>query len=225
MSPVIANRDESLCGRPALAVNSYSAWRMKVVLRRIKDKWHNSTPDDTAREVLTEKSLKDQASALAFIQWRTALTAAINLHAEDFRYDDDHQRIGVITEYLAFQIQLVDRLSSEFLNNDERELLISEICRKVADQVQDNLEDIAGKGQYRPPFIALLNQRFTDYAAFDYKDSQPGYDVLRFLGHAVLLLLGEDQTNRWVIDQVIEIDAPEIIDQNVKSLNRLFGRA
>ncbi|MEE9333530.1 MAG: hypothetical protein V3U65_05515 [Granulosicoccaceae bacterium] len=196
-----------------------------MVIRRIKDKWHNSTPEDSTRAVLTEKSLKDQASALAFIQWKTALNTAINLHAEDFRYDDDHQRIGVISEYLAFQIQLVDRLSCDFLADIEREILISEICRKVADQVQDNLEDIAGEGQYRPPFIALLNQRFTQYAAFDYKDGRPSYDVLRFLGYSVLMLLGEDQTNRWVIDQVIDIDAPEIVDQNVKSLNRLFGRA
>lgn len=195
-----------------------------MVVRRIKDRWHNSTPDDSERKVLTEKSLKDQASALAFIQWRTALNGAINLHDEDFRYDDDQQRIGVITEYLAFQIQLVDRLCSEFLEDAERETLISEICRKAADQIQDNLEDIAGPGQYRPPFIALLNQRFGEYSSFDYKDGQPSYEVRRFLGHSVLMLLGEDQTNKWVIDQVIDIEAPEFIDQNVQSLNRLFGR-
>lgn len=195
-----------------------------MVVRRIKDRWHNSTPDDDAREVLSEKSLKDQASALAFIQWRTALTTAINLHAEDFRYDNDHQRVGVITEYLAFQVQLVDRLSSEFLSDAERETLISEICQKLAEQVQDNLEDIAGPGQYKAPFIALLNRRFGEYAEFGFKDGELAYNSRRFLGHSVLMLLGEDQTNRWVIDQVIDIDAPELIDQNVKSLNRLFGR-
>jgi len=196
-----------------------------MVIRRIKDRWHNSTPENSEREVLSEKSLKDQASALAFIQWRTALTKAINLHAEDFRYDTDQQRVGVITEYLAFQVQLVDRLSSEFLSDDERETLISEICRKLAEQVQDNLEDIAGPGQYQPPFVALLNRRFGEYAEFAFTDGQPAYNARRFLGHSVLMLLGEDQTNRWVIDQVIDIEAPELIDQNVKSLNRLFGRA
>jgi len=196
-----------------------------MVVRRIKDRWHNSTPENTDREVLGEKSLKDQASALAFIQWRTALNTAINLHAEDFRYDNDHQRVGVITEYLAFQVQLVDRLSSEFLSNEDREVLISEICRKLAEQVQDNLADIAGTGQYKAPFIALMNKRFVEYASFGFNDGQPAYNARRFLGHTVLMLLGEDQTNRWVIDQVIDIDAPELIEQNVKSLNRLFGRA
>jgi hypothetical protein len=197
---------------------------MYMVIRRIKDRWHNSTPDDEFRQVLDEKSLQDQASALAFIQWRTALNGAINLHAEDFRYDNDQQRIGVITEYLAFQIQLVDRLCSEFLDDAGREILIAELCRKISDQIQDNLEDIAGPGQYRAPFISLLNLRFSEYAQLVYRDGQPGYDVTRFLGHMVLTILGEDQTNRWVIDQVIELDAPELIAQNVKSLNRLFSR-
>ena len=195
-----------------------------MVVRRIKDRWHNSTPENTSRQVLNEKTLKDQASALAFIQWRVALNTAINLHAEDFRYDTDQQRIGVITEYLAFQIQLVDRLSSDFLRDDERGVLIAEIVNKVAEQVQDNLSDIAGPGSYRPPFIALLNRRFEEYSALAYKDGQPAYEVLRFLGYCVLELLGEDQTNRWVIDQVIDIDAPELVAQNTKSLDRLFGR-
>ncbi|MBX2838716.1 MAG: hypothetical protein KTR35_17790 [Gammaproteobacteria bacterium] len=190
----------------------------------MKDRWHNSTPDDNEREVLSEKSLSDQASALAFIQWRTALNSAIDLHAEDYRYDNDHQRVGVITEYLAFQIQLIDRLCSEFLLPGEREVLVNGVCQKAADQIQENLEDIAGPGDYKPPFIALLNKRFSDYAEFRYKDGRPGYEAMRYLGYAVLMLLGEDQTNRWVIDQVMEIDGPAIVDQNIKSMNRLFGR-
>jgi len=194
-----------------------------MVVRRIKDRWHNSTPEDAQRQVLSEKTLTDQASALAFIQWRTALNSAINLHAEDFHYDDDRQRVGVITEYLAFQIQLIDRLSAEFLDDKERRILVSEIGQKVADQVQDNLLDIAGPGHYRPPFIELLNKRFGEYAEFGYADGRPGYEAMRFLGHQVLQLLGEDQINRWVIDQVMEIDGPAIVDQNIKSLNRLFG--
>jgi len=196
-----------------------------MVLRRIKDRWHNSTPEDSSREVLSEKTLADQASALGFIQWRTALNSAINLHAEDFRYDDDEQRVGVITEYVAFQIQLVDRLSAGFLSDAERATLISELCAKQAEQVQDNLTDIAGPGNYRKPFIALLNQRFEEYSEFGYVDDRPGYEAMRFLGHLVLNILGEDQTNRWVIDQVMEIDGLEIVDQNIKSFNRLFDRA
>ena len=195
-----------------------------MVVRRIKDRWHNSTPDDGERNVLAEKSLQDQASALSFIIWRLALNGAINLHAEDFRYDDDQQRIGVISEFLAFQIQHIDRLGFEIFDIAERQILLEAVCARVADLMQDNLSDIAGPGNYRPPFVALLNERFAEYSGCGYDDQSPSYDTLRIFGHHVLRIMGEDQTNRWVIDQIIEIDADELIVQTTRSFGRLFGK-
>ncbi len=199
-----------------------------MALRRIKDRWHNSTPENTGRDVQGEKTTGDQASALAYIIWKLALNGAINLHAEDFRYDDDQQRIAVISELLAFQVQHVDRLShihliDEQLQEGSRALLLQQLCERIADQMQDNLTDIAGPGNYRLPFTSLLNERFAVYAEFDYRGTEPGYQALRYLGHSILGVMGEDQTNRWVIDQIIEIDAPELIDQVTRSTRRLFG--
>lgn len=195
-----------------------------LVVRRIKDRWHNSTPDQPERDVVAEKSSEDQASALAFILWRQALNGAINLHAEDFRYDNDQQRIGVISELLAFQIQHVDRMTYDFVEADVRGELINGLCQKVAQLMQENLTDIAGPGNYIPPFVALLNNRFADYAAIEYSNGRPGYPAFRYLGRCVLDLMGEDQENRWVIDQIIEIDAPDLVDQVTKSTRRLFNR-
>ena len=195
-----------------------------MVKRRIKDRWHNSTPEDSHRDVTSEKALEEQASALAYIIWRQALNAAINLHAEDFRYDDDRQRIAVINEFVAFQIQHVDRLFHSFDESENRQQLLLELCNKVAEQVQDNLTDIDGPRNYRPPFLQLLNERFGVYAEFSYKEQEPSFECLRYLGHNVLVVLGDDQTNRWVIDHIIAIEAPELIEQISKSLNRLFNR-
>jgi len=195
-----------------------------MAIRRIKDRWHNSTPESTERNVVAEKTLYDQAGALAFIIWRHGLNGAINLHAEDYHYDDDQQRVGVITELLAFQIQHTDRLSHEFLNQEQRTSFIHALVDRLADHVQDNLIDIAGPGNYRKPFISLLNQRFSDYADFKYTNAEPGYDCLRYLGHEILQLMGDNQTNRWVIDQIIGIDAPELIEKLSPSIYRLFGR-
>ncbi len=69
---------------------------------RIKSHWWN---DDQ------ERSLPEIATALAFIAWRLSVEKAINLHSEDFVYEDDAQRLAVIQEYLVFLIQLADRLS------------------------------------------------------------------------------------------------------------------
>jgi hypothetical protein len=196
-----------------------------MVKRRIKDRWHNSTPEDDKRNVIGEKALEEQASALAYIVWRQALNAAINLHAEDYRYDDDIQRIAVINEFVAFQAQHIDRLLHGFTDTETRQVLVPELCEKLAAQVQDNLTDIDGPRNYRQPFLAFLNDRFSVYSTFDYIDAEPSFDCLRYLGHNVMLVLGDDQTNRWVIDQIIAIDAPELKAQITQSLNRLFGRA
>ena len=193
-----------------------------MALRRIKDRWHNSTPDDTHRNPVSEKTLQDQASALAYIIWRQALNGAINLHAEDFRYDSDQQRIAVISELLAFQIQHADRLAHQFLRDPDRQTLLVDVCQATADQMQDNLTDIAGPGNYRPPYLKLLNQRFESYAEFSYRGAEPAYPALVFLGQQVLSIMGDDQTNRWVIEQITEIDAPALADQVEKSLHRLF---
>ncbi|MEM7256033.1 MAG: hypothetical protein AAF404_01460 [Pseudomonadota bacterium] len=193
--------------------------------RRIRDRWHNSTPDQHSRDVIGEKSSGDQASALAFILWRHALNGAINLHAEDFRYDSDQQRIGVIGELLAFQIQHVDRLTYAFIDQHARAQLITQLCHKVSAHMQDNLTDIAGPGNYVPPFLELLNARFSDYAGFSYNDDEPGYKTLRYLGRQVLEIMGHDQENRWVIDQIIEIDAPDIAEQVTRSTHRLYGNS
>lgn len=203
---------------------SISFRRYILVRRRIKDRWHNSTPEIVERRVIGEKNLLDHASALAYIIWRQALNGAIDLHDEDFRYDDDHERIAVITEMLAFQIQHTDRLSHSFLSDKERGELISELCAKVADQVQDNLTDIAGAGNYRPPFVQALNERFSQYANFGYNGNEPSFECVRFFGSTVLDVLGDDNTNRWVIDQIIAIAAPDLAGQITQSVNRLFGR-
>ena len=60
---------------------------------RIRDRWRNPGK---------QNSIEDSATALGYICWQLALTSARNLHAEDFIYEDDHQRVGVIQEYLAF---------------------------------------------------------------------------------------------------------------------------
>ena len=77
---------------------------------RIRTHWH----DDDA-----ERSIEEIASAIAFNAWRIAKNMAINLHGEDFVYDNDEQRFGVIVEYLLFQLALTDRIASERLELDD----------------------------------------------------------------------------------------------------------
>lgn len=185
---------------------------------RIKDKWHQSR-----RNRPTPKSLQDSAGALAFIGWRVALERAQHLNREGFRYDSDIERVGVISEFVAFEIQVADRLVAGFLDDDEREMFINALGQRFADYVQDNLSDLDGPRNYRDAFISLLNERLDDYATLTFDDGEPGFDFLRYLGSKVLGVLGEDQTNRWVLDQIVAVEAPEIAEKITKSVFNLLS--
>ncbi len=185
---------------------------------RIKNKWHRSQ-----RNRPTPKSLKDSAGALAFIGWRIALDKAQNLNREGFRFDSDIERVGVISELVAFEIQVADRLAYEFLNDDDRALFINALGQRFADHMQDNLSELDGPRNYRDPFIALLNERLDDYAKLTFSNGEPGFDFLRYLGAKVLGVLGDDQTNRWVLDQVVAVEAPEIAEKIGASVFNLLS--
>lgn len=185
---------------------------------RIKSTWHASQRNPSA-----PKGLEDHAGALAFIAWRLALESAKNVNREAFDYFSDRERVGVISELVAFELQLADRLAHECLGDAERATFINTLGQRVADHMQESLADIAGPGDYRRPFIALLNERLADYAECTFRDGEPGFDAVRYLGDRVLKVMGETQTNRWVLDHVMAIEAPEITEKLTKSLHDLIG--
>jgi len=182
------------------------------VALRIKSTWRSESP----------KSLKENADALAYIAWRLALDKAINLHGKDYVYDSDGQRMAVIAEYLAFQVQVADRLAYDRMEDDQRREYINAFGRRLAEHIQDNLTDLFGPGDYAESFIERLNERMDEYAAFEFKDEKPGYAFYRYLGERIQAIMGGKDLNRWVIDQVMELDAPEVLKNLRNSMDDLL---
>lgn len=180
---------------------------------RIKSHWHNQDSD---------KSLEEIAGAIAFIAWKVALDKAINLHGEDFVYESDEQRLEVISEYLIFQVQIADRLAANTLDNRGREALITSLGVRLAEYVQDNASDLFGTGEYRTAFIDKLNRRSADYAVLRFTQEGPSYPFLRHLGYEIQGVMGNRQENRWVIDQVMDKDGPEVFAQLMRAFLDLF---
>jgi len=185
------------------------------VALRIKSRWH----DDDA-----ERSLDEIAGALAFISWRIAKDKAINLHGQDYVYDSDEQRFAVITEYLIFQLQIVDRLAlQEFdMQDDDRRKLVITLAKHLAAHLHDNSVDIFGPGDYVGPFVKRMNQRGGEYAELAYHDDGPSYPFMRHLGYEIQQVMGESQENRWVIDQVMDRDGVEIDREIKRAMRNLF---
>lgn len=180
---------------------------------RIKSHWHNEA---------AERSLRDIVSALAFIFWKIGKDKAINLHGQDFVYRDDQQRFGVIEEYLCFQCQILDRMAYRMLDGEARRELLVNLARRLAEHVQDNGFDLFGPGEYGRGFIAKLNQRAGEYAEFGFTEDGPSYPFLRHLGFCIQGLMGNEGENRWVIDQVMDKDGPEIARQVMGAIRDLF---
>jgi len=181
---------------------------------RIRSRWH----DDSAT-----RSWGQLASALAFNAWRIAKDKAIALHGANFVYETDEQRMEVIAEYLCFQVQVIDRLTHRVLNDDGRSKLVSLTARNLAGHMQENSEDLFGPGEYRRAFVDRLNDRGREYAEYDLPEDGPSYPFYRHLGFEVQQIMGAAQENRWVIDQVMDRDGPEVWKQISRVVRDLLG--
>lgn len=169
-----------------------------------------------------ERSLEELAGALAFIEWRIAGQALLNLENEGFQTDTQLQRLDVLEEICAFLIHVSDRLVHDTMNDEDRQRFIVALALKVADTWHDNRLDAEGPGKdFRQPFIDHLNARMADYAAFRFDNGEPGYAFKRYLGECVTNTMG-DKDRKWISDQVMEIEVPEMLKTLKKGLKDLF---
>jgi hypothetical protein len=180
---------------------------------RIRSRWNDKRK---------KRSLEDVAGALAFIEWRIAGAALLNLENEGFQTDSQSQRLDVLQEFCAFLIHVSDRLMHETMNEEQRQRFIIALAVKTADTYHDNRVDAEGRGQdFRQVFIDTLNARMADYADFRFEDGEPGYAFKRYLGECVTNSMGP-RDRKWISDQVMEIEIPEMLKTLKKGLNGLF---
>lgn len=181
---------------------------------RVKSKWHKKDKTHTVEEL---------AGAVAFIAVRIAQNGTLQLENNDFQTDTADQRLEIMTEYLCFTVHIIDRMTIENFDEDERGRFMTELAIKCAKHIEDNKRDIVGPGEYRQEFIDTLNQRMSDYADFSYDEDSggPSFPMRRFFGDLVTEQMGE-KNKKWVADQVIDIEVPEILEVLHKSLPNLF---
>ena len=181
---------------------------------RVKSKWSKKDKTHTVEEV---------GGALAFIAFRIAQNAVLSLENNDFQTDTQKQRMDIISEFLCFTIHLMDRMTIERFTEEERTRFVTELAIKSAKHYEDNLRDIVGAGNYRQEFIDKLNERMNDYAEFQYDLDSGGasFPMRRFFGDLVTRQMGE-RNKRWVSDQVIDIEVPEIQSVLNRSVPNLF---
>ena len=166
----------------------------------VKTRWRKKGP----------RTLEERASVIGANVWKIALEIFKHMEKEGFRFGSDRLTTDVITEFIAFLVQLADRAVHGKLAEDERAALIGAVVRHLAATMENNQQDLFGPGEYRKPFIDLLNARFGEYAGFEYRDGEPGYPCLRCFAGKVADAMAEGD-NKWVVEQMMDIEAPEMV--------------
>ena len=156
------------------------------------------------------RSLADRAGVIGANVWKISLEIFRHMEKEGFRFGSDRLVTDVLAEYIAFLVQLVDRAVYGKLSEADRATLIGELARHLAATMENNQLDLLGPGEYRKPFIDLLNARFEEYAGFEYPGGEPDYPCLRVFAAKVSDAMASSD-NKWVVEQMMEIEAPEMV--------------
>ena len=170
------------------------------------------------------RTLADRAGIIGANCWKIATEIYRHMEHEGFRFASDRMVTDVVAECIAFLVQLVDRAVYGRLSDADRAVVIGETARHLAATMENNQLDLFGPGDYRKPFIDLLNSRCEEYAHCEYRAGEPDFSCLRlFAGKVSDAMAGSD--NRWLIEQVMDIEAPEMVRLITKLVDQVVPAA
>lgn len=181
---------------------------------RVKSRWNRTdrprTPESTA-------------SVLSAVSWKIATASVLEMENLGFQTDTQLQRLTVIAEFMAFLVHIADRLAANRMVLEERTRFINALGIQVAGLMAENLEDLIGAGEHRASFIETLNERMAEYAQFGFSEADgPDIGFLRELGTRVTAVMGP-RDQRWILEQVMEVAAPEAVETLAKAMRNLLG--
>ncbi|MDH5189670.1 MAG: hypothetical protein OEW89_00290 [Gammaproteobacteria bacterium] len=178
---------------------------------RIKTKWHRSNRSERNKAGSSkQKTIEDLAGVIAFNIWKVSQETYKRMEKEGFHFREDKQVSDIITEVIAFLVQVADRMVYGKIDEEERTRFVTALAQELGKTLDSNLRDLFGKGDYIQPFFNTLNERFADYAEFPFEDNQPSYGAKRYLGDKIAEHM-KATDNKWVLEQVIDIEVPEAL--------------
>ena len=171
-----------------------------------------------------KRTLAERAGVIGANVWKIALEIFKHMEKEGFRFGSDRLVTDVLAEIIAFLVQLVDRAVYGKLNDADRTTLLHEVVGHLAATMDNNQLDLFGPGEYRKPFIDLLNARFMEYAGFAYSGGEPGSPCLLFFASQVSDAMARSD-NKWVVEQMMDIEAPEMVRLVRKLVDQVLDTA
>ncbi len=173
-----------------------------------------------------QRSMQDNASAIAFIAWRVSQQALLDLENAHFQTDTLKQRMDVIKEFLAFLTHITDRWCYGNIEQETRQEFITTIVKCNARTFQSSMEDIDGVKDYKQDFLNMLNERMADYSElpFDEENKDASFQMRAYLGSLVASVMGEHD-NKWIQDHIVDLEGKQAVINLKKSFDSLFKPA
>jgi len=186
---------------------------------RVKTIWFKKDGERTAEEI---------ASAVATTTWRVADKAVDNLGRENYDIITPERGFKLIAEFLAFLVHYCDRMAYATLPSERRMAVLQAVSHRLGEVMEQNVHSMVGKDDgrdYKKEFIDFLNRRFAEYAEFEFPDDdKASFPALRFLGLQIRDEM-DDKDKTWVMDQIMDIEMPEMMGTVRKSFKGLLSDA
>ncbi len=178
---------------------------------RVKSKWHKKTA----------KSIEEIAGVAAYIAWRASRSMIDKMYGAGFNFKTSEELVETIAELNAFLLQVAGSMAYTQLSTEEFPKFIHAMALKLASTLEENQREELGTGDYLKNNINHLNQRLSEYSEFNFSDGEPGFPAKRFLGNLIETIMLKSG-NKWVAEQVVEVEAPELVSNLKKGIISLF---
>ena len=186
---------------------------------RVRTIWFKKDGERTANEI---------ASAVATTTWRVADKALDNLGRENYDIITPARGFKLIAEFVAFLAHYCDRMAYATLSPERRIAVLQAVSNRLGELMEENIISVAGPDgnrNFKAEFIEFLNRRFEDYSEFEFPDEEKAsFPALRFLSLQIREEMG-DNDKTWIMDQIMDIEMPEMMGTVRKSFTGLLSDA
>lgn len=182
---------------------------------RLKTKFHTKG----------QRSPATLASVVAVLAWKLAIESIKRMRKADYDIDPGRQYFDFVCEFLAFLAVSADRIAYRELDEAARVEFTTVLTRNIGRFVEENNIMLLGEavpGESQRHFIDLFNRRAAEYAEFGYDEKGPDFGFKRFFAACLRDVLPE-KDKLWVVDQAMDIEAPEALKMLEKTLAGLFN--
>lgn len=186
---------------------------------RVRTIWFKKDGERTAEEI---------ASAVATTTWRVADKAVDNLGRENYDIITPARGFKLIAEFVAFLAHYCDRMAYATLAPERRVAVLQAVSTRLGELMEENILSVAGPDgnrNFKAEFIDFLNRRFEDYSEFEFpNEEKASFPALRFLSLKIREEMG-DNDKTWIMDQIMDIEMPEMMGTVRKSFTGLLSDA